>query len=52
MLSNSTADLIEALYERPGMYKHHVLASRSINSVSAGRGKIRELAVTNYPTTG
>ncbi len=49
MASNSTAEFIEALYDEPGMFKHHVLASRSINSVSAGRGKIRELVVTSYP---
>ncbi|MBM4366435.1 MAG: Dam family site-specific DNA-(adenine-N6)-methyltransferase [Deltaproteobacteria bacterium] len=48
MASNSTATLIENLYDRPGMYKHYVMASRSINSVASGRGKIRELLVTNY----
>ena len=48
MASNSTSEFIESLYEQPGMYKHHVLASRSINSVGAGRGKIRELLVTSY----
>ncbi len=48
MASNSTAEFIESLYSQPGMFKHHVLASRSINSVAQGRGKIRELVVTNY----
>jgi DNA adenine methylase len=48
MASNSTAEFIENLYDQPGMYKFHVLASRSINSVSSGRGKIQELVVTNY----
>jgi len=48
MASNSTAAFIESLYSQPGMFKHHVLASRSINSVAQGRGKIRELVVTNY----
>ncbi|HNC96645.1 MAG TPA: DNA adenine methylase, partial [Myxococcota bacterium] len=48
MLSNSTAATIEALYDQPGMYKFHVLAARSINSVAKGRGKIPELLVTNY----
>lgn len=48
MASNSTAVFIEELYDRPGMYKHYVMASRSINSVASGRGKIRELLVTNY----
>lgn len=52
MASNSTAEFIEALYDCKGMYKHHVLASRSINSVSAGRGKISELVVTNYAVPG
>lgn len=48
MASNSTAEFIERLYERPGMHKHHVLASRSINSAASGRGKIQELVVTSY----
>ena len=48
MVSNSTSEFIEGLYTCKGIYKHHVLASRSINSVSAGRGKIAELVVTNY----
>lgn len=49
MASNSTAEFIEELYDHPGMYKHQVFASRSINSVGSGRGKIRELVVTSYP---
>lgn len=48
MASNSTAALTEKLYDQPGMFKHHVLASRAINSAKEGRGKIRELLVTNY----
>jgi DNA adenine methylase len=48
MTSNSTAALVEKLYAHPGMKKHHVLASRSINSKGTARGKIRELLVTNY----
>lgn len=48
MASNSTAEFIERLYDRPGMHKHHVLASRSINSAGSGRGKIEELLVTSY----
>ncbi len=51
MLSNSTAPFIEELYAQPGMFKHHVLASRLINSKAANRGKIAELLVTNYPVT-
>lgn len=48
MASNSTADVIEKLYDEPGMFKHYVLAARSINSAKGGRGKIPELVVTNY----
>ena len=48
MLSNSTAPLIEELYDTPRFHKHHVLASRSINRNAEGRGKIQELLVTNY----
>lgn len=48
MASNSTAALTEKLYDQPQMYKHHVLASRAINSAKEGRGKIPELLVTNY----
>ncbi len=48
MASNSTAPFIEQLYDRTGMYKHYVMASRSINSVGSGRGKIQELVITNY----
>lgn len=49
MLSNSTSPFIEALYTRPGMYQTRVSASRSINSVAGGRGKIAELVVTSFP---
>lgn len=49
MLSNSTAPFIEELYERPGLFKHHVQASRNINSKASARGEIAELVVTNYP---
>ena len=49
MASNSTAPLVEALYDRPGWFKHPVSASRAINSKGSGRGKIPELLVTNYP---
>ncbi|CAK0749829.1 Site-specific DNA-methyltransferase (adenine-specific) [Gammaproteobacteria bacterium] len=48
MLSNSTAPLIENLYNLPGMSKNYVLSGRSINSKGNGRGKIKELVVTNY----
>ena len=49
MMSNSTAPLIEELYDSPEFHKHYVLASRNINSKSEGRGKIQELVVTSYP---
>ena len=49
MTSNSTAAFIEDLYSQEGMYKFHVLASRSINAAGSGRGKIPELLVTNFP---
>lgn len=49
MLSNSTAESIERLYDQPGMHKFYVLAARSINAAGKGRGKIPELLVTNYP---
>jgi len=48
MLSNSATEFIEALYQRPGMNHHKVLAARSINSAGAGRGRIPELVVRNY----
>jgi DNA adenine methylase len=48
MASNSTAAFIEELYAEPGMYKQHVLAARAINSVGEGRGKIKELVISNY----
>jgi DNA adenine methylase len=51
MLSNSAAPFILSLYDLPEFYQHRVLASRSINSVGEGRGKIEELVVTSYPTT-
>lgn len=48
MLSNSTAPLIEELYERPGWFKHTVFATRAINSKAGGRGRVPERVVTNY----
>jgi DNA adenine methylase len=49
MMSNSTAASIERLYDQPGLHKFYVSAARSINSSGAGRGKIPELVITNYP---
>jgi DNA adenine methylase len=46
MLSNSYSDFIRDLYR--DFYQHAVLASRAINCKATGRGKIKELLVTNY----
>lgn len=46
MLSNSDTPLIRALYQ--GFALHTVRATRAINSVASGRGRIQELAVLNY----
>lgn len=48
MLSNSSASLIQELYADSEYHKHRVLASRAINSVAEGRGKIEEMVITNY----
>lgn len=46
MLSNSYTDFIRDLYR--GFHQHTVLANRAINCKATGRGKIKELLVTNY----
>ncbi len=51
MLSNSTAPLIEELYAAPEFIKHRILATRLINSVASGRGKVEEFLVTNTRST-
>lgn len=48
MLSNSYTDYILELYDVKGYTVHTVKASRSINSKASGRGKIKEVVVTNY----
>lgn len=48
MLSNSSADFVYELYDVDGYTVHEVEASRSINSRGDGRGKVKELIVTNY----
>jgi DNA adenine methylase len=48
MLSNSYTDYILELYDVEGYTIHTVKASRSINSKASGRGKIKEVVVTNY----
>lgn len=46
MLSNSDTPYVKELYEG---YKFHIVeATRSINSKASGRGKIKEVIVTNY----
>jgi DNA adenine methylase len=47
MLSNSDTPFIRNLYH--DFYQHEVSATRVINSRSTGRGKLRELVMTNYP---
>ncbi len=46
MLSNSYSDFVRRLYR--GFYQHTMLANRAINCKATGRGKIKELLVTNY----
>jgi len=49
MLSNSDTPFIRALYA--GYTISQVHASRSVNSRGAGRGKVPEVVVCNYPPT-
>jgi DNA adenine methylase len=49
MLSNSYSPFIKDLYEN---YTHHiVMAGRVISCKGSGRGKIKELIITNYKTS-
>lgn len=51
MLSNSDADFINEIYgelRSEGVTVHRVEANRAINSKALGRGKIKEVLVTNY----
>lgn len=51
MLSNSNADFINKIYselESEGVKVHKVEAGRAINSNAKGRGKVKEVLVTNY----
>jgi len=50
MLSNSFTPFIEELYN--GFHINHIYASRSINSKGNKRGKIKEVVITNYSTSG
>ncbi len=48
MLSNSYTDYTLELYDVNGYTVHTVHANRSINSKANGRGKVKEVLVTNY----
>ncbi len=48
MLSNSYCDFILELYDVDGYNIHTVKAKRNINSKGDGRGKVKEVIVTNY----
>lgn len=49
MLSNSDSEFINDIYsEVKDVRITKILASRSINSVGSGRGKIKEVLITNY----
>ncbi|RMG33401.1 MAG: DNA adenine methylase [Methanobacteriota archaeon] len=48
-ISNSSADLVYKLYEKPPFHIWEVLARRAINSKGNRRGKIKELIITTYP---
>jgi len=48
MLSNSYCDFILDLYDVNGYNIHIVKAKRNINSNGNGRGKIKEVIITNY----
>ncbi|HEY3381708.1 MAG TPA: Dam family site-specific DNA-(adenine-N6)-methyltransferase [Vicinamibacterales bacterium] len=58
VLSNSTAPLIERLYERDetarraGLSAHRVPARRAINSKASARGQVLEYIITNVPERG
>ena len=48
MLSNSCTDFILDLYKDYKNTTHTVYATRMINSKGSGRGKIKEVVITNY----
>ena len=48
MLSNSNTDFIREIYKEYKDYFKYVYATRSINSNGNKRGKILEIAITNY----
>jgi DNA adenine methylase len=49
MLSNSDTDFIKKIYSKiKGVKIHTIEANRAINSNGNGRGKIKELVITNY----
>jgi DNA adenine methylase len=49
MLSNSDTDFIKKIYSKiKGIKIHTIEANRAINSNGNGRGKVKELVITNY----
>ncbi|MFX3619543.1 MAG: DNA adenine methylase [Sporolactobacillus sp.] len=52
LLSNSATDFIRDIYGAKGFHIETVSATRSINSISAKRGKIDEVLVMNYEPNG
>ncbi len=48
MLSNSSAKFVYELFKHENYTIHEVKANRNVNSKASGRGKIKELIITNY----
>jgi DNA adenine methylase len=48
LLSNNVTENVEMLYPQDQFKKQIVYCSRSINSVSTGRGRIQEFLISNY----
>ncbi|MFQ5578395.1 MAG: DNA adenine methylase, partial [Anaerolineae bacterium] len=48
MLSNSSAPLVYALYDKPGYRLIEIRARRNINSKADRRGPVKELLILNY----
>lgn len=52
MLSNSSVDFIHDLYSKYAATTKVVQATRAINSKASGRGKVDEVLIMNYDSTG
>ncbi len=48
MLSNSSADFVYELFKSDVYKIHEVSANRNVNSKASGRGKVKEVIITNY----